>query len=144
MDECGRNVDGAQGGRPVSATLLARWLVGGQEEDMDDEGDWRGGDNHGVGGATRRKEEAPTKARALEGEAGDHHDGIKSALWFCFCFFLFVCVFDMFACSSSFVLSYHKKMPPPLLGSRLVYVCVANCGSFVQLDRVTVVLYFGW
>ena len=85
------------------------------------------------------------RTRALEGEeAGDHHDGIKSALWFCFCFFLFVCVFDMFACSSSFVLSYHKKMPPPLLGSRLVYVCVANCGSFVQLDRVTVVLYFGW
>ena len=50
-----------------------------QEESKEDEGYWRRGASRGVGGGLPNKEEAPTKARALEEEADDHHDGLELA-----------------------------------------------------------------
>ena len=74
--------------------------MGEQEEGKDHQGDRRGGESRGVGGALRKKEEASTKARALEREADDHHDGLEPAIAnpvyeFRFVFSLFVCFFDI-------------------------------------------------
>ena len=61
-------------------------------------------------GKRRRR---PKRERWRQKQANDHHDGLEPTNQPSF--FLFVYVFDMFAYSLSFVLSCHKKIPPPPL-----------------------------
>ena len=50
-----------------------------QEESKEDEGDWRRGASRGVGVGPRKEKEAPTKSRALGGEADSHREGLEPA-----------------------------------------------------------------
>ena len=75
--------------------------MGEQEEGKDDGRDWRVGESGAVRGGPRRKEEAVTKTRAIEGEEDGRHarlepasqPRLKSVLQ------LFVCLFAFLTCS---------------------------------------------
>ena len=88
--------------------------MGEHQDGQDDDGGWRWGESHGVGVGPRRKEEAPTKSRALEGESDDHHDVLEAASQRGFFIILF---YAFMACShirvAGRLFSAITRNPPP-------------------------------